>query len=163
MALAVTHVILTILILDLFRHYVFGLKRFPRYLLVIGGIAGLIADIDVPITWLYNWFIGSANFHGVFSHSIIFPMIFLIAGVIFYYNQKSSWSRICGIISAGLFLHLFLDCLFGGYTTFLWPLNISTGFCPQWGIGSYASGIDAILLVFWLTHEEIHKKIKDYF
>ena len=49
MALAVTHVILTIVILDLFRHYVFKKSKFPRYWLVIGGIAGLFPDIDIPL------------------------------------------------------------------------------------------------------------------
>ena len=48
MALALTHVLLVIVLLDLFRHYVLSKKKFPRYLLVVGGIAGLLPDIDVP-------------------------------------------------------------------------------------------------------------------
>ena len=54
MALAVTHVLLTIIVLDLLRHYVFDKKKFPRYLVVIGGIAGLVPDIDILFNWIYN-------------------------------------------------------------------------------------------------------------
>ena len=163
MALAVTHVILTIVLLDLFRYYVFGKKAFPRYLLVVGGVAGLIADIDVPFTWLYNWTVNAgASFHGLYTHSIIFPIIFLVAGFILYHQGKSAWAKVSLVISVGLFFHLVLDCLFGGYTTFLWPSVISTGFCPEWGMSKFASGIDALILVAWLVHEEIHQRIKDY-
>jgi len=163
MAYAVTHIILTIIVLDLFRHYVFGKGKFPRYLLVIGGVAGLFPDIDVPLGWIYNLFTTSyVNLHGVFTHSILFPIIFLLIGIILHYQQKMKWAKISYVIAAGLFFHLILDCMFGGYTTFLWPLGITTGFCPQWGLSNYIAGIDAIILIVWLVHEEIHKKIKDY-
>lgn len=163
MAYAVTHIILTIVILDLFRHYLFGKQKFPRYLLVIGGIAGLLPDIDVPFTWLYNLFTTTqVNFHGMFTHSIIFPLVIVAVGVILHAMKNMKWAKISYVIAAGWFLHLILDCLYGGYTTLIWPLGIATNFCPQWGLGSYAPGIDAIILVVWLVHEEVHNKIKDY-
>lgn len=163
MALAVTHVIATIVLLDIFRHYVFGKGHFPRYLLVVGGIAGLLPDIDVPLTWLGNLFSeGTVNFHGVFTHSLIFPVIFLVLGIILYYLDNIKWARIFYVIAAGLFIHLLLDCLFGGYTTFFWPVNFPTAFCPEWGLKMYATGIDAMILVVWIVHEEIHEKVKDY-
>ena len=164
MALAVTHVIIAIIVLDVFRHYVFGKKKFPRYLLVVGGIAGLLPDIDVPLTWIYNLLMGTTeSLHGLFTHSILFPVIFLILTSVLFLQKKIKWAKVSLVIFAGLFLHLFLDCLYGGYSTFLWPLEFSTSFCPQWGIKSYASAIDALILVAWLVHEEAHKLIKDYF
>ncbi|MEK6970005.1 MAG: metal-dependent hydrolase [Nanoarchaeota archaeon] len=164
MALAVTHVIITIIVLDVFRHYVFGKKKFPRYLLVVGGIAGLLPDIDVPLTWIYNLLMGTTgSLHGLFTHSILFPAIFLILTSVFFLQKKIKLAKISLVIFVGLFLHLLLDCLYGGYSTFLWPMEISTAFCPQWGIKSYASAIDALILVAWLIHEEAHKLIKDYF
>ncbi|MAF13565.1 MAG: hypothetical protein CMI53_01595 [Parcubacteria group bacterium] len=162
MALAVTHVILTIVILDLFRHYVFKKSKFPRYWLVIGGIAGLFPDIDIPLGWVYNFLTGSAiTIHGMFTHSIVFPALFLAAGLIFRYKKNSKWAGICFVISAGWFMHLILDCAFGGYKEFIWPFFIYN-FCPQWGIHQYAIHIDAVILVLWLIHEEVHKRIKDY-
>jgi len=163
MALAVTHIILTIVILDLVRHYVFGKDKFTRYLLVIGGVAGLAPDIDMPFTWIYNWITGAnANFHGTITHSLIFPLIFLIIGIFLQVRDNEKWSKIFYVISAGWFLHVILDCLFGGYKSFFWPVLTSCQFCPQWGIDQYAIGIDAIILVLWLVHEELHKQIRDY-
>jgi len=163
MGLAVTHIILTIVILDLFRHYVFGKNKFPRYLLVVGGIAGLFPDVDISMTWIYNFLTGAnANLHGLFTHSIIFSVLFLIMGVVLHYSDKMKWAKISYVISAGLFMHSFIDCLFGGYKSFLWPLNISTNFCPDWGISIFREEIDAIILVLWIIHEEAHNKIKDY-
>ncbi|MBI2665804.1 metal-dependent hydrolase [Candidatus Woesearchaeota archaeon] len=166
MALAVTHIILTIIVLDFFRHYVFGKKAFPRYLLVIGGIAGLLPDIDIIMTWGYNFLTGrSVSLHGTFTHSLFWPILFLIVGVSFHYLKQKNWSKICYVTSVGLFFHIILDCLYGGYKTFFWPFSqnvISSGFCPQWGIHSYAASIDAIILVLWLVHEELHQMVKDY-
>ena len=163
MALAVTHVLLTIVILDLLRHYLFGRKKFPRYLVVVGGIAGLFPDIDIILTWIYNFFTGAGvNFHGTFSHSLIFSVIFLgIAGFL-HYQKNLKWAKIFYVIAAGWFSHLILDCLFGGYKSFLWPFLSVGGFCPQWFISNYMMEIDAIILVLWLVHEEIHKNIKNY-
>ncbi|MBU0459489.1 MAG: metal-dependent hydrolase [Nanoarchaeota archaeon] len=163
MALAVTHIILTIVILDLFRHYVFGKKKFPRYLLVIGGIAGLGPDLDIPISWVYSLLAGvKANFHGTFTHSLIWPLIFLGIALILHYKKEMKWAKIFYVIAVGFVFHLSLDCLFGGYKSFLWPFLVAPNFCPEWGIINYAVSIDALILVLWLVHEEIHKKIKDY-
>lgn len=163
MALAVTHVILTILVLDLFRHYLFGKKVFPRYLLVLGGVAGLAPDMDIPFTWIYNGMTGAgADFHGTITHSLIFPCLFLTTAIILHLQKEMKWAKIAYVISAGWFTHLLLDCLFGGYKSFFWPFFTVCQFCPQWGIDNYAIGIDAIILVVWLVHEELHKEIKDY-
>ena len=165
MAYSVTHIILTIVILDLLRHYIFGKKIFPRYLLVVGGIAGLLPDIDIPASWIYNLFMGtSANFHGGLTHSIIFPIVLVLIGLFLQFKiENHKWAKIMYVISFGLFFHLILDCMFGGYKTFLWPLFVNNlTFCPQWGISNYMQSIDAIILVVWLVHEEVHKKIRDY-
>ena len=165
MAYSVTHIILTIVVLDLLRHYVFGKQKFPRYLLVIGGIAGLLPDIDIPVGWIYNFFTGaSVNFHGGLTHSIVFPVIIALVGLfLHFYKDNQKWAKIMYVIAFGLFFHSILDCMFGGYKTFFWPFFINKlTFCPQWGISGYAQSIDALILVVWLVHEEIHKKIKDY-
>ena len=162
MGLAVTHVIITIIILDLFRHYVFGKRKFPRYLLVVGGIAGLIPDIDIPIGFLITLFTSvQTNLHRVFTHSFIFPILILIIAIILHFKENHKWAKIGFVIAAGWSLHIIFDCFYGGYLPFTWPFNLITS-CPSWGLAEYGASIDAIILVLWLVHEEIHNKIKDY-
>ena len=165
MALAVTHVLVAIFVLDIFRHYVFGLKKFPRYLLVIGGIAGLAPDLDIPIGWMISWFSGNTVYlHGAFTHSLVIVFIFLLAGVILHYQRQVNTAKWFYVISAGWLIHLILDCGFNAYTTFLWPLQLNTlPFCPEQFLGNYGAEIDAIILILWLVHEEAHRKIKCYF
>jgi len=166
MALAVTHIILTIAFLDIFRHYVFGLKKFPRYLLVVGGIAGLAPDLDLPLGWFLTLVTGtSVNVHGLFTHSIFFALLFAFIGAILHYQQNLKWAKIFYVIAVGWSFHVFLDCVFNTYATFLWPFSVDTTvFCPtQRILGDYRASIDAIILVTWLLHEEIHQKIRCYF
>ncbi len=45
---AATHVLIPVIILEVFRHYfVKDRKLFPIHYVIIGGIAGLIPDLDV--------------------------------------------------------------------------------------------------------------------
>ena len=165
MALAVTHVLVTIVILDLFRHYVTGKKSFPRYLLVIGGIAGLAPDIDIPLEWI-GWLItgNTVNLHGLFTHSIFFSLLFFIIGGIFHYYKNLKWAKIFYVIGVGWTFHIFFDCFFGGEPSklFIWPFQLMPTFCPKWNLYDFAHSIDAIILVLWIAHEEIHNRIKDY-
>jgi len=166
MALAVTHIILTIAFLDIFRHYFFGLKKFPRYLLIIGGIAGLAPDLDIPISWILTLFNGSSvNIHGLFTHSIFFALLFAIIGAVLQYKKNLKWAKIFYVVAVGWTLHIFLDCFYGTDSNklFLWPLQVLPTFCPSWNLYSYAHSTEAIILVLWLVHEEIHNKIKCYF
>ena len=165
MALVVTHILVPIIILDLLRHYVFKKKHFPRYLIVIGGIAGLAPDFDIPLSWIISMFSGDlVNFHGGFTHSLVFPILFSIIALGMHLKEDYKWSNIFLVIAFGWFSHLALDCFFGGYKTFLWPLMLDTlRYCPQFGITGMSASIDAIILTFWIVHEELHKNIKDYF
>ncbi|MEK6950095.1 MAG: metal-dependent hydrolase [Nanoarchaeota archaeon] len=166
MALAVTHVLIPLVLLDLFRHYLFGKNKFPRYLVVIGGIAGLAPDLDIPLGWLVSLLTGvPANYHGLFTHSIFFVLLFLAIGLIRHYQHDRTTAKIFYVIAFGWLVHLPLDCLYGGAKSFLWPwLSGTFSWCPTFITDDlYAMGIDAALLVLWLVHEEVQKKIKDYF
>ena len=168
MALAVTHVLVVIVLLDLFRHYVFGKKNFPRYLVVIGGIAGLAPDLDITLGWFLSFVTGTTvYFHGFFTHSIFFVLLFLTIAIIRQYQDDLKWAKIFYVIAIGLTFIIILDCFYGGFTSgeiklFFWPLTILPSFCPNWNIYSYAESIDAIILVGWLIHEEVHNHIKRY-
>ena len=54
MPYAVAHVILTIVIADIYRDY-FAKKRFPMVYVLIAGIAGLIPDADILVSWIFNF------------------------------------------------------------------------------------------------------------
>ncbi|MFC1800671.1 metal-dependent hydrolase [Nanoarchaeota archaeon] len=163
MAYAVTHVILAIVVIDLIRHYFFKKKKFPRYLVLIGGIAGLAPDLDIVFSWIYNFFMGTnVSFHGGLTHSILIPVLLLGIGYFLQTSKNIKWSKILYVISFGWFFHLILDCVFGGYKYYLWPLP-AINFCPQFAFSHYMIEIDAIILILWLLHEELHHKIKDYF
>ncbi len=162
MANAVTHVILTIVLVDIFRDYLLK-KKFPRYIVLIAGIFGLMPDIDIPLSWLYSLITGQYySFHGGITHSIIIPIIFLLIGLFLWYRKGKRNTRIIFfVVSFAWFFHLLLDCSFGGYSLLLFPFY-SGNFCPEFNIQQYASAIDAIILVLWLIHEEVTHKIKDY-
>ena len=60
-------------------------------------------------------------------------------------------------------IHLLLDCPVGGQIGYLWPLSIDIyKYCPDL-ISGYMASLDAIILVIWLIHEEVHKNIRVYF
>ena len=165
MALAVMHVIGAIIILDLLRHYVFGLKKFPRYLVVIGGIAGLMPDIDIPLGWVVSWITGvRVHLHALsISHSFLWVLLFLLIGLLFQVRGNEKWRKIFYVIAVGWTIHLGLDWFYGEYKQLFWPFFTPASLFPSWNLWQYGESIDAILLVLWLVHEETHKFVKDYF
>jgi len=165
MADAVTHILVVIVILDLLRHYIFGKERFSRYLIVIGGIAGLMPDIDIIISWFVRFITGNTQtIHGVFTHSLFFVLFFVAIGVAMRVKREYATARIFYVIAFGWFMHIVLDWGFGEYKAIFWPFfTTSAAIFPTWHIWPYAVQIDAILLVLWLVHEEWHNNIKDYF
>ena len=143
--------------------------------MLIGGIAGLLPDLDVPLQWMATRVIGeTVTLHRLITHSLVFVGLFLLIAFFFHsnkrnkiilFNQKISYEHIAlffVVIAAGWFTHILLDCAVAGdyRLTFFpgYPLN----FCPQpWSKDSLLS-LDAIILVLWLIHEEWARKIKDF-
>lgn len=160
MALAVTHVILTIVAIDLYRDYL-APKKFPTKYVVIGGIAGLLPDIDIPISWLYNLLTGaSGSFHGTLTHYLIIPVVIAVASLLaFEVLKRPKDGMLLAVVAFGWLFHLFLDCLFNPYMIFL-PL--SPLMCPFNISDQLIIGLDAAILVLWLVHEEWSHKIRDY-
>jgi len=174
MPLAVTHVILTIVAIDIVRDYVLK-KKFPMYFVLIGGIAGLLPDADLPLSWLLGAFGIDAPIHRVYTHSLLFPFLFLIAAYAFYKINNSKHkigkigfdnrhlSLLFAMISAGWFIHVLLDCSFMGSEAISFIPVISTiSFCPHIFNSDAAIGLDAVILLGWLIHEQVRHKIKDY-
>ena len=166
MAYAVTHILVVIVFLDLLRHYVFGKNKFPRYLVVLGGIAGLAPDIDIPIGGLLHFITGKNLLpHGTVTHSLLLAAAFFAIGIFLHSKKNLKWSRICNVIGVGFLFHILLDCLYGSGMEkfFFWPFLQVPHICNLWDLYPYGNHIDAVLLVLWLVHEEVHQRIKDYF
>ena len=168
MVQAVLHIIIPLIVFDLIRHYYFN-RKFPRYIILIGGIAGILPDIDVPLSWLLSFVAGkNISIHGQFTHTLFYTLHWLILFLFFYFkNDRKLFTKsnhkplVFLVITLGGIIHLSLDCISGGYY-FFWPFS-NANYCPSFISESIAPGLDAILLILWLIHEETHHLIRDYF
>jgi len=168
MGLAVTHVLLTIIAVDLYRDY-FMKKKYRKYFtmhtLFIAGIGGLLPDIDMPLSQLASYF-GYTLQHGGITHSLFFGALFLIPGLILWFRDYRKEAVYMFVLSFGIFFHLFLDLVVNeGYYMLLWPLTMQTFAIPQaalLGLNGLQPSIDAVILLLWLYHEEVKHKIRDF-
>ncbi|MEM4259804.1 MAG: metal-dependent hydrolase [Candidatus Woesearchaeota archaeon] len=174
MAYAVTHVLITIIILDLFRDY-FLKKKFSTHLVLIGGVAGLLPDIDIIFTYIYNFiFKTQHNFHREFTHSFLFVFVFIFIGLVFFLLEKEKYAIFKKniskrtiyltffILAYGWFMHIALDCFFAGDGLLTFIPRMPLSFCMHWFGTDFLIKLDAVILVLWLIHEEWKHKIKDY-
>jgi len=174
MAYAVTHVIVAIVLIDLYRDYV-AKKKFPMWFVLLGGIAGLLPDIDFPLQQIAGEFIGEAvTLHRIWTHSLVCVISFLAIALFFHLQKhkkiqigkrKVSYEHIAlffMVIAFGWITHLALDCSFAGDYNLTWFPGYSFGFCPHPFSNDTLLGLDAIILLLWLIHEEWAKKIKDF-
>lgn len=167
MPFAVTHVLLTIIFVDLYRDYIAKYKKyFTLHTVFIAGIAGLLPDIDIPLNWFLGFF-SSGLAHGTITHTPLFGLIFLIPGLILWHKKNHKAAMYFFVICFGILLHISLDFLFrtDAYgIIFFYPfsnatygLNLLKNFSPI-----FFAGIDAIILLLWLWHEEVKHKISDF-
>ncbi|MBW2974973.1 metal-dependent hydrolase [Candidatus Woesearchaeota archaeon] len=166
MPLAVTHVLLTIIAIDIFRDYIIKNKKLiPLNYIFIGGIAGLLPDMDIPLFWLLSIFNSSiAWFHGEFTHIFLIPAAILAISIIAY-RFNSKMGILLGIISFGYAFHIALDFLFYGCNISpFWPfLNLGfRGITGYIKLRNLEMGLDAFILLGWLWHEEVKHKISDF-
>ena len=165
MPYAVAHVILTIVIADIYRDYI-AKKKFPMIYVFIAGVAGLLPDLDLPASWIFNLVFGTHyNFHRIYTHSLIYSIIFFLAAIIFWIGRKENYKIVIFFLamSFGWFMHILLDCALAadGYLNSI-P-SIPLKFCPSPFTNDFLVGFDAIILILWLLHEQYKHKIKDYF
>ncbi len=164
---AVVHVLFTIIVLDLFRDHIIREKRkIPLHYIFIGGVAGLLPDIDVPLFWLIRNVLGFdvPFFHRVFTHTLLFILLFLFIALI-YFDLNRKASELFGIITFGVAFHIFLDWLFFGSIAPFYPFsNAVYGFnlIGRLNLPLAAEGLEAIVLLWWLWHEEKTHKISDF-
>ena len=171
MPLAVTHVILTIIVVDIYRDYFLKNKEhFTLHTVMIAGIAGLLPDIDIPLSKLlamFNYFPGWLQ-HGGITHTIFFGIIFLIPALYFWKKQNKTIATYFFAITFGILFHIFLDFFLGGGRwegiMFFWPIldqSYKLHLLHDFGRDIFLS-LDAVILLLWLYHEEVKHKISDF-
>ncbi len=168
MPLAVTHVLLTIILVDVYRDYFVKHKKyFTLRTIFIAGFAGLLPDIDIPLNWLLNIF-GAGILHRTITHTPLFALIFLIPGLFLWFNKKHKTAIYFFVVCFTIMFHLFLDYvvatdLMGGIMFFYpfsnaaYGLNLFVNLSPE-----MFAALDAIILLAWLWHEERKHKISDF-
>ncbi|MEM5792763.1 MAG: metal-dependent hydrolase [Candidatus Aenigmatarchaeota archaeon] len=176
MPFAVTHILVPIILVDIYRDHILKERGIVtnRHVL-IAGLAGLFPDIDLPISYI---FLNGINIHRLFSHNIWFPLLFLSMGFFFYSIDKKKTSIYFLMVAFGFTTHLFLDSFLAGYIQPLYPLSTYAfglnfiewslyRFFPSVANDNFVllifSSIDALLLFFWLIYLQMTEKIKDYF
>ncbi len=172
MPYAVTHVLSSIIGVDLYRDYVTKHKHlFTIHTLFLAGLGGLLPDIDVPLNWVIGALgVKSSLFaHGGITHTPLFALPFFLIGIFLFYRKNHKTAMYFFVITFGIMLHLFLDYLLGGGAgegvMWLYPFS-TTAFkihlFPMLGFPGYAAALDAVLLLLWIWHEEHKHKIRDF-
>ena len=156
MAQAVTHVLIPIVLVSIYRTY-FSKPKFSKWYVLLAGIAGLLPDLDYPLQYLFKGYI----FHGMFH--LIYVLLFLaVLAIVFYYLKFSrKYYLTTAILAFGYFMHLLLDCIAGGYE-FFYPFS-AMNYCVAFVPHSFWAGADAVILVLWLYHEYYAGNIKGFF
>lgn len=166
MAFAVTHVLIPMVLVDLVRDHVFkDKKRFlPNKFIFLAGIAGLLPDIDIPISY---FLFGNLEFHRTITHTLWFPLAFFILFSYFYFvNRKPFYYKFFLMLFIGFSFHLILDYGIVGTVSLLYPITQTVyglNILPISDMYLIYSALDAILLLLWLIHEEYEHKISSFF
>ncbi|MBS3151321.1 metal-dependent hydrolase [Candidatus Woesearchaeota archaeon] len=171
---AVTHIIIPLVLADIYRDYVSKKKFNIRYVL-IAGLAGLLPDIDIAVAWALKLFSNASisGLHRTLTHSLLFPLVFLVLFFIagnynskFMNKQRLKLNSFFLAIAFGTLVHIILDFTFSGSVLIFYPLSdleIGLDLIPLgYFEGTFFAGLDAIIIVVWLIHEELKHRISDY-
>lgn len=175
---AVTHFLLTVILLELFRDLFFKDKKlFPVHYVFIGGLAGLLPDLDIAIYYVLSFFgFTMQEVHRTFSHNLFFPLLFVILGLLFYkFKNKElgehhlKLKNIFFVIAFGIFIHLLLDSIISGGIMPFYPISNYSfglnliGLVPSPWQDTIMPTIDAVLLILWMIYLEMKHRISDLF
>lgn len=174
---AVTHFLIPVILLEIFRNFFVKYKTsFPVHYVFIGGLAGLIPDLDVAAYYVLSFFgFTLQEVHRTFSHNIFVPLFFvLLAGIFYKFKNKElgkhhlKLNKIFLVIAFGISIHLLLDMILQGYVVPLYPfLDMTFGFnlinlFPSAWQNTIIPALDAVLLISWMIYLEAKNKISDF-
>ncbi len=168
MPLAVTHVVITFVLLSLYRARLMRRRaKIPFSFLFLVGVGALLPDIDVPVYWLVHDLLGyeTAFFNKMLTHSIFFPLFFMLIALLLYFlpslraarrhlshlrNHLRKWGAAFELIGIGALIHVLLDTLLIGLTMPLYPLSdyvYTSGLLSWVRMEFFWRGLDAVVLL----------------
>ncbi len=180
---AVTHILVPILLVAIFRDFYLkrrNKKSFPLHYVFIAGLGGVLPDIDFIISAIINFTSPEVwSLHKTLTHSLMFPIALFILFILL--KPVSLKAKICNLgrhnlrlstiflmLSIGALIHLGLDFITGEWSYLLYPfssaeygLNLITYLSQEWQ-GVLLTLIDGILLVIYLAYLEFKHKISDF-
>ncbi|MDP4039710.1 MAG: metal-dependent hydrolase [Candidatus Pacearchaeota archaeon] len=183
---AVTHILVPIILLSLFKDYYDSRKRnkrknkkFSLHYVFLAGIGGVLPDIDIIFSLIKRIFTENSWWlHKTFTHSIFFPILLFLLFVAL--KPTNPQAKICNIgkhnlslsiiflmLSLGTLTHISLDAFFGNQAFFLYPFSsydFGMGYITSLPIdyGLIMATLDGILLVIWITYLQVKHKISDF-
>ena len=179
MPTAVTHILVPLILVALYRDYVLSDKErrsFPLHYVLIAGLGGALPDLDIGAFWILHWFgFTLEQVHRTAFHSIFVPLILL--GLAFLFSKvkigelgrhKLTLSKIFVMLAIGTVAHICLDGfvsgdvdLFAPFSDFSFGFNL-VGYLPPELSGLAIATMEGILLIFWLVYLEWKHKISDF-
>lgn len=165
-----THVLIGIIVIELFREYfIRDNRKFPRYYILIMAIASVFPDFEYIFQIPY--------LHKSLLHTLFVPVIFIILGLTsLKFKIKNSGvgkkhlklSTIFFIFSAGSLVHILLDSIIRDGTMLFYPFSeniVGLNLISLIPISENLSLIilDTLMLFFWIFWMEFKLKISDYF
>jgi len=173
MPLAVTHILFSIICVDLYKKFFATHKKlFTKKIIFIAGISALLPDLDIPLRMFFRLIDQSAPLfysHGGITHTAFFALFFLIPAIIYFNLKDNEKGVLFSVISFGIFSHLLLDYLIGGGAEYgvMWffPLSLTAykiHLLLNLGLSDLPMAMDAIFLLAWIYYESIKNKIVDF-
>ena len=162
MPLAGAHIAVTIAVLAAVRKF---LKiRFSGRMLLLGGVLGLVPDIDIPLAMIANRVFGtSLYFHKIYTHALAIPAAIFAAAIAAKHFRKEKAAVTLLMAAIAWIVHIILDCQFTvGLSPSLLPGGKGMAFCTGLlGIDRLmqADAVAISLLVIYLAYKS--KNCKD--
>lgn len=174
---AVTHFLIPVILVELFRYFfVKNKKSFPIHYVFIAGIAGLFPDFDIAIYYVLSFFgFSYSEIHRTFLHTLFIPLIFLFSTIPFYKFKSKKLGEhhlrlknMFLVFAFGVFIHLLLDATIDGTIMPFYPLfdftiglNLMALF-PSFWQNTIISVLDAGFLILWMVSLEVRHKISEF-
>ena len=163
MPFAVTHMLVPMILLDFLIDKILKIKRskLPNKYILIAGIAGLLPDIDIPLSLVFG---STFITHRSITHTVWLPLTFLLFSSVFYFFKKHQLSAIFLMAFIGTSIHITLDLITAGVIPVFYPLSrslIGLNLIPVSSATTFYASLDAVLLFLYFIRIGLRKKVQD--
>lgn len=148
-----THVLVSILLIELYIHFFVRNKKIvPQYYILIAAIGGIIPDLE----YMFQY----PDLHAAFMHSLFVPLIFIVLGIVTFMRRGNFTTKYklpfiffsFGVMS---FVHIMLDVILKDGAMLLYPFSPTITSLHLFSLlpGDYIANFiifDSILLFLWI-------------